>query len=167
MSILKRCSKVSRATFRIAPCDIDAKRAFLNSPNNVVRILAAPSAISSAITIYHNETLTSGNSSSSEDPHGRIFCDGHIETIHHVFKEEWHLDIEHFPTDQQRQSSHYANLGFGRVFGPYVFSQSQDDTPIGFSLRLFGLGGGYSVRVYGSVGFVRLKTQSGCVGCRL
>jgi hypothetical protein len=43
MSMLKICSKVSRATLRIARCPIFAKVAFKSSPNTLAPILAAPS----------------------------------------------------------------------------------------------------------------------------
>lgn len=43
MSIFNRCSNVSRATFRMAPWDILANRAFRSSPKAVVSTRAAPS----------------------------------------------------------------------------------------------------------------------------
>lgn len=43
--MLNRCSNVSLATFRIAPCEIEAKTAFRSSPNSVVMTLAVPSAL--------------------------------------------------------------------------------------------------------------------------
>lgn len=100
MSICSRCSNVSLATLRMAPCATEAKTAFRSSPKRVVRILAIPSVLSILYSPSCTDRIhTACYTGACQHPYRCALGDRDVETVDYLLEEERDLYIEQLASD--------------------------------------------------------------------
>lgn len=130
-SRLRRCSKMSRATRRIARCATDANTAFRSSFIPAAVLRASPSA-------NHGKKFTAakkdgsgsglrrkdgeegwaravGRTSEEEgdrEDEGHLGRVGHVDVqlVHDVLEDEWDLDVEHLAAKEEAHRKHNSRL---------------------------------------------------------